>query len=154
MQNKYPTQPSMNVPRPVILDLLPLYLSGEASAETCALVEGYIRNDPELQNQVDHNQLVELKRELPLGKSLPLEVELRSLRRTQGLLKWQRRVYGWGFALSAVSLSGVGYIRHGHPAYHFFFLDHPRFLGSCAVLAVSCWCNYFIFRWRLRSAKM
>lgn len=69
MQNQEPEQPSKNLSRAVILDLLPLYLAGEASPESSALVEKYIRNDPELQDQVDHNQLVELKKDPPSSGS-------------------------------------------------------------------------------------
>ena len=38
----------MNVTREVILDLLPLYLAGEASTETQSLVKEYLENDPDL----------------------------------------------------------------------------------------------------------
>ena len=38
----------MEITRDVILDLLPLYQAGEASADTCALVEEYLQSDPEL----------------------------------------------------------------------------------------------------------
>jgi hypothetical protein len=38
----------MNVTREVILDLLPVYLAGEASPATRALIEEYMEQDPEL----------------------------------------------------------------------------------------------------------
>ncbi len=38
----------MEISRNVILDLLPMYIAGEASPETCTLVENYLENDPEL----------------------------------------------------------------------------------------------------------
>jgi predicted anti-sigma-YlaC factor YlaD len=38
----------MQVTRDVILDLLPLYLAGEASAQTEALVQEHLANDPDL----------------------------------------------------------------------------------------------------------
>jgi len=38
----------MNVTRNVILDLLPAYVSGEASTDTKVLVEEFLLNDPEL----------------------------------------------------------------------------------------------------------
>ena len=38
----------MEVTRDVILDLLPLYLSGEASADTQVLVKEYLARDPDL----------------------------------------------------------------------------------------------------------
>jgi hypothetical protein len=37
-----------SVPRNVILDLLPVYIAGEASEETRALVEEFARNDPQI----------------------------------------------------------------------------------------------------------
>lgn len=42
----------MNVTRDVITDLLPLYLSGEASAGTQALLEEYLRENPEFASTV------------------------------------------------------------------------------------------------------
>lgn len=38
----------MEVTRNVIQDLLPLYIAGEVSADTTALVENYLATDPEL----------------------------------------------------------------------------------------------------------
>ena len=38
----------MNIPRNVIVDLLPLYLAGEVSQETREFVEQYLQTDPEL----------------------------------------------------------------------------------------------------------
>ena len=38
----------MEVTRDVILDLLPLYLANEASADTRALVKEYLEHDPDL----------------------------------------------------------------------------------------------------------
>jgi hypothetical protein len=38
----------MEVTRDVILDLLPLYLAGEASADAQALVKEYLEHDPDL----------------------------------------------------------------------------------------------------------
>ena len=40
----------MEITRNVILDLLPLYLADEVSADTRALVEKYLETDPELAN--------------------------------------------------------------------------------------------------------
>ncbi len=39
----------MNVTRQVVTDLLPIYLAGEASGDTKALVEEYFRQDPEFE---------------------------------------------------------------------------------------------------------
>jgi len=42
----------MNVTREIILDLLPVYLSGEASPATRSLVEEYMKRDPELAQRI------------------------------------------------------------------------------------------------------
>jgi hypothetical protein len=43
----------MNVTRDVILDLLPLYLSDEASPDTRALVDEHLEHDPDLARLAD-----------------------------------------------------------------------------------------------------
>jgi hypothetical protein len=40
---------TMNVTREVVTDLLPIYFSGEASADTKVLVEDYFRQDPDFE---------------------------------------------------------------------------------------------------------
>lgn len=42
----------MNISRDVIKDLIPVYLAGDASADTQALVESYLETDPELAGDV------------------------------------------------------------------------------------------------------
>lgn len=145
---------AMKVSREVILDLLPLYMAGEASPATCTLVEEFLRQDAELRAQLNGGSIKDLI-VLPSGKAeMPVDLELRSLRRTRGLLKWQRRLYGWGLAFSIASISGVGYWQNGHPVFHFFLSSYPRLFVPCISLAVSCWINYFILLWRLRSNRI
>jgi anti-sigma factor RsiW len=50
----------MTITRDVVRDLLTVYLAGEASADTRAIVENYLRTDPELARDVEaarHNGL-------------------------------------------------------------------------------------------------
>jgi anti-sigma factor RsiW len=42
----------MNISRDVVKDLIPVYLTGDASADTRALVESYLKTDPELAEDV------------------------------------------------------------------------------------------------------
>lgn len=46
----------MNISRDVVRDLVVVYLSGEASADTRALVESYLKTDPELARDVEAAQ--------------------------------------------------------------------------------------------------
>jgi anti-sigma factor RsiW len=43
----------VNISRDVVKDLIAVYLSGEASADTRALVESYLKTDPELARDVE-----------------------------------------------------------------------------------------------------
>jgi hypothetical protein len=82
----------VNVTRDVINDLWPLYAAGEASTDTRALVEAFLRADPEfaeLLHRRDEEGL--LGHELP---RLPPDHEARALRRTKRLL------HGWDWTLS------------------------------------------------------
>jgi hypothetical protein len=74
----------MSISRNVILDLLPVYLAGEASEDTRALVEEYLQSDKELAQMVTESKKPPLaeKIEVPINK----ETEMASLRRTQTMV--------------------------------------------------------------------
>jgi hypothetical protein len=153
MPNPNPNHIPAAVPRAIVLDLLPLYLSGEASPETRALVEESIAYDPQIRAEFDSMRL----NVLDSAKSLPAissDAELRSLRRARFLLAWQRRFYALACILTVISFSGVGHIGRSHFDFHFFFFDRPGLFFSCGLLALSAWVNYFIFRWRVRATRL
>src|SRR5579864_475214 len=118
----------MNVTREVILDLLPVYLSGEASPATRALVEEHMKQDPELAERLRRLSADEFAKSVPLA--LPPEVELRSLRRTRRLLSWQRWVFGLGIFFSAMLLSNESSCEGGHlKEFHFLLQNYPTAFG-------------------------
>lgn len=55
----------MKITRNVILDLLPLYLADEASADTRTLVEEYLETDPELERMAKQ-AAIELPGDIPI----------------------------------------------------------------------------------------
>jgi hypothetical protein len=81
----------MNVTREVINDLWPVYAAGEASADTRALIEEFLNQDPDfarsLRGRGDEGLL---GRDVP---RLPLDKEARALRRTKRLL------HGWDWLM-------------------------------------------------------
>jgi anti-sigma factor RsiW len=140
----------MNVTREVILDLLPVYLSGEASPATRTLVEEHIKQDAELAQRLRLLLADDFSKSLP--PVLPPEVELRSLRRTRRLLGWQRWVFGLGITFSALSLSSEFSFAGGHlREFHFLLRDYPAEFGLCLVLGLACWIAYFSIRRHLRT---
>lgn len=141
----------MNVTREVILDLLPVYLSGEASPATRTLVEEYMKQDTELAQRIRLQWSDSLAKAVP--SALPPDLELRSLRRTRSLLGWQRWLFGLGIFFSAMSLSNEFSFEGGHlKEFHFLLRDYPAEFGSCVVLGLACWIAYFSIRRRLRTS--
>lgn len=143
----------MNVTREVILDLLPVYLAGEASPATRTLVEEHMKQDAELAQRVRLLLADNFAKAEP--PALPPELELRSLRRTRSLLGWQRWLLGLGIFFSAMSLSNEFSFEGGRlKEFHFLLRDYPAEFGICLTLGLACWIAYFSIRRRLRTSAM
>ena len=65
----------MNITRNVILDLLPLYLADEVSADTKALVKEYLETDSELANAAKKLTPLEKPEKIPAPLSREAEVK-------------------------------------------------------------------------------
>jgi hypothetical protein len=74
----------MEISRNVILDLLPLYLADEVSADTRALVEEYLETDPELAEIAKQSSAVELPGDIPVP--LTQEDKMKAYKKTRWLL--------------------------------------------------------------------
>lgn len=74
----------MSISRNVILDLLPIYLAGEASEETRVLIEEYLQADKEIAQIVAESN----KTPFPQNIKTPInkETEMESLRKAQGMI--------------------------------------------------------------------
>ena len=140
----------MNVTREVILDLLPVYLSGEASADTRSLIEEYMKQDPELAQRIRLQSSDNLAKAAP--SALPPDLELQSFRRTRRLLGWQKWLFGFAIFFTAMSFSSEFSFADGHfKEFHFLLRDYPAEFGTCVALGLACWIVYFSIRRRLRS---
>lgn len=140
----------MKIHREVILDLLPLYASGEASAATRSLVEEHLSRDPELATELKRIQ-AEDPFTLP-ALQVPAELAMRSLRRTKALLARQRWLssFGWLFTVLALtSQMNVG--PRGISGFHLLLQTSPAIFGSFLLLGLSCWTAYFAVRRLLSS---
>ena len=80
----------MNVTRDVVKDLLTVYLAGDASPDTRALVENWLRTDPELARLADEARRGDLP---PVALPEP-SAEKREVTRTRRRLKWRMVVMG------------------------------------------------------------
>jgi hypothetical protein len=73
----------MEITRDVILDLLPLYLANEVSADTRVLIEKYLETDPELARIAEQSKVKNLSEEIPIP--LTKEDEMKAYQKT----KWR-----------------------------------------------------------------
>ena len=131
----------MSLTRPVIVDLWPAYVSGEASPETRALVEEFLRADPVFARQL---------REDPLGgfapPPLPPDVE------TNAFARARRRLRGYPWLLQlAIIFSGLAF---GRIVSDTSWDVSPRHFIIIAGIAVCFWVAFFVTLWRMRARIM
>jgi len=139
----------IDVPREVLLDLLPVYASGEASAATRALVEAHLATDEVLARRLRES------RALPkLAPALPPELELRALRRTRRALALQRWLFGLAITFTALSFATrIVFDGLRITKFRLLIFDYPREFGVCLALAVALWVAYHGLRGRLRGSE-
>jgi anti-sigma factor RsiW len=94
----------MEITRNVILDLLPLYLADEVSADTRALVEKYLETDPELANVAKESAAMELPEDIPIP--LSKEDQMEAYKEAKRLL-FQRTII-WAGLIAFALLSCLG----------------------------------------------
>lgn len=135
----------MKVEREVIIDLLPAYFSGESSAATRALVEGYFREHPDFENMARAaNQPLEgLK--VPIAElddakeKLALE-RARQLTEARTAFRWLAVLFTLILPLFRIQDHKIVWILWG---------DSPM-LGIFFTFAASC---FWVFYWMLRRRK-
>jgi predicted anti-sigma-YlaC factor YlaD len=142
----------MNITREVILDLLPLYLAGEASPATRTLVEEYLAQDAEVARMV-RDQKIETG---PRDTAPPdHDLELRSLLRTRRYLGVQKWLFALAITFSAVSLTTeVTFHDRRITKIYLLIFDYPLQFGGFVAMALGCWIAYILLRRRLRSTSL
>jgi len=137
----------VNVTREVVADLLPLYVSGEASPATRALVEAWLRDDPELAREAQALAATPA----PVGATPFPDLELRSLRRTRSLLARLRWALAFATFFTALSLTTSITFEEGRiERVRMLVFDYPGIFGTTLALGVAGWVVYFSIRRRLR----
>jgi len=139
----------VKVTRAVIDDLLPLYLEGEASADTRALVDAYLQQDEELGRLVraaalERSALMTAHPETALSP----DVERRALTQTRTVLRRQ----SWTLAL-AILMTVLPFTSGdlGEGGTFFMLRDMPQ-SAWLWVVAGALWLRYWWVRRTLRGA--
>ncbi len=139
----------MTVTREVILDLMPLYLAGEASPASRVLVEEYMKGDAELAQAIRSKWAENLSKVTNGG--VPAELELQSLRRAKQVIAWQKWLFGCGIFFTASAFSFVAEIRNWQvEEFHFLMEKSPLTMATFVALGVGCWLGYGRLRNQLR----
>jgi len=138
----------MKVTREVIIDLLPAYLSNEASADTRVLVEEFFEQDPEFAALAKENKIEELLGKLPVNP-LPKDHERETLIRTKNMLKWRAHWLAMAIVFTLMPLSSV-FSSKGLT--WIMFRDAPYAANIFTIFAVVSWIQYFRTRHKLRSS--
>lgn len=135
----------MNVTREVITDLLPVYFSGEASADTRALVEDYFRQDPDFERIARRaaTPLDTLKAAAWPGllpRSAEAEKEKRDLESVRGELRRNKFFFGGALFFSLAPFAFE--FEHGHIVW-MMVRDAPWEAVLYWIVAAFLWAFYF-----------
>ncbi|MCK4893986.1 MAG: hypothetical protein GQ561_09460 [Calditrichae bacterium] len=134
----------MKVTREVIFDLLPLYLSGEASKDTIKLVEKFIESDPEFAKQVKGGSNNLFPNDISSPKKM--EVEMKSLLKTKKMIKLRSYLLGFAIFFSLVPFSFLAI----EEKTYWLIIEAPQSAMVYALFAVIFWIAYIITRKRLQ----
>ena len=138
----------MNVSRDVIVDLWPLYESGEASEDTRRLVEAFLEHDQELAIGLRDPSEDALRSDPlpPLKKSREIE----TLRKTKTLVRIRDILFCIAIFLSFTPLTvyeaswGSGWV----------IRDHPLLACGLVLAAVLAWFCYILLKRRLSTSGL
>jgi hypothetical protein len=134
----------MNITRDVITDLLPAYLSGEASEDTRRLVEQYFRGNPDFERIArSAAKPVENLRRAP-GLAPDQVSEVAAFEKTRRLLRKRRQRFALALFFSLVPFSFIFVSSPSHSVRIWFMLrDAPWDAVGYWVIAAICWWLYF-----------
>jgi hypothetical protein len=120
----------MRITRDIITDLLPVYLSGEASQDTRELVDGFLRDDPEFARMVEAGQDSLLPKE---QIHLPKESEMQTLKATRILLGKRSLFLAFGIFFTCLAFAFT-FDRSG---LHWVWTESP--ISAIINLALGSW---------------
>ena len=134
----------MNVTDEVIKDLLPLYMAGEASADTVRLVEEYLARHPQLRMAMTENVPV-------LEAEAPPHLEKRTVEHTRRLLARKNNWLGAAIFLTLVPFS----FRFGDSGVNaVLYRDLPGVAAAAMALALGAWGMFLLTLRRLNATGL
>ena len=133
----------MNISRDIVKDLVAVYLAGDASADTRALVESYLKTDPELARDVEAARGASLG--LPPTRTPTAEKQ--TLEATRQQLKNRTSTLVVAMVFTVLPLT---FAFHGTTITFFLIRDAPVIGITWWVTAAIMWIWHMLLRRRLR----
>lgn len=133
----------MKVSRDVIIDLLPLYLAGEASEDSRRLVEHFLAEDPALTKLVEQAKLDKWNSGIPVP--LQKEDEMKSFEKTKSLL-FQQKLF---LALSVGTTLLFIAFRFDENGVEWLWANSPQLGGAVFMVAALFWIAFGNVNWQL-----
>ena len=134
----------MNITRDVVRDLLTVYLAGDASADTRALVEEYLAGDPALKAEADNAAAGQLI--LPPTPPSPATAELQALAKTRELMKTRTSTLVTAVLFTVLPFT---FTFSGGQLTFVLFRDAPKIAAAWWFTAAVLWGWHFWVRRRL-----
>ena len=135
----------MKVTEEVIIDLLPLYYSGEASKDTIALVDSYFEKNPEFAKQAKASKEKIINEDLQT--TLTKEDEMESLNKTKTRIKLHSILIGFAIFFTIAPFS----FAHVEDKFYVLMLDSPMTALTYGLIGVIFWISYFVVRNKLKT---
>ena len=134
----------MTITRDVIIDLLPLYLAGEASEDTRQLVEAYLATDPSLIKLTEQAQESLTIEDIPY--TLNKEKEMKSLDKVKKYMKQRNSFMAMAFLSTGLLLA----FRFEGTDVSWFWNETPNAAFPIFALALFGWMGYAHAVWKLK----
>jgi hypothetical protein len=135
----------MNVTDNVLHDLLTLYLAGEASADTRALIEERARREPAFAAKLEAARAVDVAAALPPAP--PADLELKALKQTRDALFLRTLFWAAGLFFTLLPLTVYG---DDNGAGFVFIGRHNGLVGAFWGVAAASWVAYYVMNRTLR----
>ena len=137
----------MKISRDVILDLLPLYLAGEASEDTRLLIEQFLVDDPAFAKLVEQAKVDKWNGEIPVP--LKKEDEMKSFEKTKFLLMQQKLFLG--LAIGSTLLLAA--FRFDESGVEWLWINSPAAGWVILTVAAIFWIAFANVNWQLNQRK-
>jgi hypothetical protein len=129
----------MKITRDVIIDLWPVYIAGEASPDTRALVDEFLQGDHELAEELRRPAAIEQERPTIVAPDVEAEALVRTRRRLHGY----RPLLMLAMVFSCLAFGRI-------VADTSWDVSPRNFIATAAVAAVF-WIAFFVALWRMRA---